>query len=92
MYDANVAQLLFSKVPGKCIRGRWLAVESIERIVSKAAAQIGKVFSNLWPGHIDESLYEDGDEEAAAHEAGAGDVAEPDPKAKAQGNVKDENK
>ena len=24
--------------------------------------------------------------------AGAGDVAEPDPKAKAQGNVKDENK
>jgi hypothetical protein len=43
-FDEQVGDSSFGKAPGRCLRGRWLAVDSVERIICSASGHIGKVF------------------------------------------------
>lgn len=40
----DVAQKHFTKVPGRCLGGRWLSIDSCEQLIVGAMDNIGKVF------------------------------------------------
>ena len=47
-FSSEVAVQSFSAIPGRCLRGRWLSIDSVETIICRAAPFIGKVFGSLW--------------------------------------------
>ena len=53
-WSESVAAHYFSKIPGRCLRNRWLAIDSVERIICQAAAYIGRVFGSLWGYYCDD--------------------------------------
>lgn len=41
----------FSTIPGRCLRGRWLSIDGVERTIAAASVSdlLGRVFARLWP-------------------------------------------
>ena len=44
----EVSLRCFGRVPGRCLRGRWLSVESVEQIIIKAMDHLGEVFGTVF--------------------------------------------
>ena len=47
-YGAVVAATVCKKVPGKCLRGRWLAIDTIEGILTRGHPYLQNVFRALF--------------------------------------------
>ena len=50
LFSNQVAVEYFGQTPGRCLRGRLLSVESVEKIVAKALTYIGSVFAAVSGG------------------------------------------
>ena len=50
----GIASVCFKVVPGRVLRGRWLAIDSVEAIINNASDHIGVVFSKIWGGGGDD--------------------------------------
>ena len=50
----NSSSGAFPKLPGRCLRNRWLSIDSVERIIVSAVALRGKVFGALWGYYCDD--------------------------------------
>lgn len=48
LYDDSVALAHFKKIPGRPLKGRWGAVDSIELIIRKALIYIARVFAAVF--------------------------------------------
>lgn len=49
LFDAQTAQMIFGKTPGRCIRTRWHSVGSIEQILRKSPTVISSTFNYVFP-------------------------------------------
>jgi hypothetical protein len=48
LFNDDICLKCFGKIPHRCLRGRWLSVDSVEGILVKASPYIGDVFGDLW--------------------------------------------
>ena len=47
------ASQLFKNAPGRCLRGRWLSLDAIERRLRTIILMIGQVFRHLWMAQVE---------------------------------------
>ena len=50
LFGEDTSDAYFKGPPGRCLRGRWLSVDSAEKVVASGAAHVGKLFYTLWGG------------------------------------------
>ena len=53
LFGDMVANNIFGKMPGRCLRNRWLSIDGIEAIIFAAVRYIGRVFAAIWGYYCD---------------------------------------
>ena len=48
LFNDIICEKYFRKMPGRCLRGRWLSRETLERILLESTEHIGAVFAEIW--------------------------------------------
>ena len=48
VFSLQVSEQYFTKIPGRCLRGRWLAIDAVEQLLKAAVGSIGAVFAHIW--------------------------------------------